>query len=177
MPAYLKSKYPDMAIDSVEIDPDVIYAAREYLGLKPDFNILIGDGRHLLRKQAGEYDLIVNDAFKGLKEIPFHLVTEEFHELVDEKLSPEGIYAINIIGQPAESRLTRSLLKTLGREFNHISIQQNTSGCVNNIWILASRKPLAYGRKPLEREIDSFALTDNHSPVAFLLARDFMHQH
>lgn len=173
MPAYLKSRYPDLDIDAAEIDPDVVDAARTFLGLEPDFDILIGDGRCLLREQPGKYDLIVNDAFKGLKEIPFHIVTGEFHQLVVSKLSPGGIYAVNVVGRPLESRLTRSMLHTLEREFDNVSIVNNASGCVDNIWILASRAPLHYGRKPAETEMDGLFLSDDRSPVEYFIARDF----
>lgn len=176
MPVYLKDKYPGMRIDAAEIDPDMVEVAKTYLGLEPDFNILIGDGRQLLRKQSGKYDLIINDAFKGFNEIPYHLVTREFHKMVSEKLSPEGIYAINVIGLPSDSRLTRSLISTLSKEFKHVTIQKSESGCLHNAWIMAGQKPIDYGRKPFENEIDSFLLTDNHSPVEYLLARDFISQ-
>lgn len=35
--------------DPVEIDPDVVLAAREYLNLQPGFRILTGDSRRVLR--------------------------------------------------------------------------------------------------------------------------------
>ncbi|HPC05065.1 MAG TPA: fused MFS/spermidine synthase [Syntrophales bacterium] len=176
MPSYVKDRHPDIRVDVAEIDPDVVRAAEEHLGLKPGFNLCLDDGRRVLRERGERYDLIVNDAFKGLKDIPFHLVTREFLDIVLDRLTPEGIYAVNVVGRPGESPLAESILATIARAVPEVSILDNREGCVENVWILASRSPrgLTAGRKPAPGETGGRTLTDDDSPVEYLVARELL---
>jgi spermidine synthase len=176
MPSYVKDRHPDIRVDVAEIDPDVVRAAEQHLDVKPDFNLFLDDGRRVLRERGEKYDLIVNDAFKGLKDIPFHLVTREFLETVLDRLTPEGIYAVNVVGLPGESPLAESILATVARAFPEVSILYNREGCVGNVWILASRSPrgLTAGRKPAPGETGGRILTDDDSPVEYLVARELL---
>lgn len=176
MPSYVRDRHPDIRVDVAEIDPDVVRAAEEHLDLKPGFNICLDDGRRVLRERGEPYDLIVNDAFKGLKDIPFHLVTREFLDIVLDRLTPEGIYAVNVVGRPGESPLAESILATIARAVPEVSILDNREGCVENVWILASRSPrgLTAGRKPAPGETGGRILTDDDSPVEYLVARELL---
>ncbi len=53
------------------------------------------DGRTFLR-EAGTYDIVVLDAYSKTY-VPFHLMTREFFEALDEHLSPDGVVVSNLI--------------------------------------------------------------------------------
>ena len=50
----------------------------------------VGDGRRFLARDERQWDVIVLDAFFA-DTIPFHLVTAEFMELVEQRLAPGGV--------------------------------------------------------------------------------------
>lgn len=90
---------PDMEIDVVDIDGEVLRAAYDYFYLDrtPKITATAADGRSFVRgAAAGSYDCIILDAFTIGGRIPFHLVTREFFELCREKLAPGGVFLMNI---------------------------------------------------------------------------------
>ena len=89
--------YPNATIDVVEIDPDVVAVAREHFGVTDDprLRVFVMDGRTFLR-EAGTYDVVVLDAYSKTY-VPFHLMTREFFEALDEHLSPDGVVVSNLI--------------------------------------------------------------------------------
>ena len=98
VPIYLARFLPDATVDSVEVDPGVIEAAKKYFGLRETerFHLIEGDGRIYLNRHSEKYDIIVLDAFSG-SYIPFHMMTKEFYQLAREHLAPHGVVAINIL--------------------------------------------------------------------------------
>jgi spermidine synthase len=89
--------YPNVTVDVVEIDPDVVAVAREHFGVTEDprLRVFVMDGRTFLR-EAGTYDVVVLDAYSKAY-VPFHLLTREFFEALDEHLSPDGVVVSNLI--------------------------------------------------------------------------------
>ena len=89
---YLGRAMPDVIIDTVEIDPGVIAAAKKYFGIRDSKRV------RYLAATAGcsssatqpKYDVILIDAFHG-GYVPFHLLTKEFYALVKERLAPGGV--------------------------------------------------------------------------------------
>jgi len=88
---------PESSIDTVEIDPGVITAAKKYFGMKETARVryLEGDGRVFLNRNKELYDLILVDAFHG-GYVPFHLLTKEFYTLLKQRLAPGGAAAFNV---------------------------------------------------------------------------------
>ena len=100
LPMVLGKYYPNCQIDSVELDPDVVEAARRYFGFREGerMRVYLGDGRvHIRRfaRQGRSYDLVFLDAFRG-GYIPYHLTTKEFMELVRQLVGQEGSVAANL---------------------------------------------------------------------------------
>jgi spermidine synthase len=175
MPRAVKARFPAAEVEAVEIDPDVVWAARKYLELDERVNVVIDDGRHALEGREGRYDLIVNDAFHGVRNIPFHLLTREFHRRVALKLSPEGIYAVNVIGHRRRSRLVQSVTRTLTQEFTHVRHFAPSKGQAQNVWILASQQQHAgLGQVSAVDKSLGRVLTDGDAPVEYLIALDMM---
>jgi len=118
VPLYLARSLPDATVDSVELDPGVIGAARKYFGLRETerFHLIESDGRVYLNRHREPYDIIVLDAFTG-SYIPFHMMTKEFYQLVRERLAPHGVAAVNIL---PIVKLFDSNVRTLQLAFDHL---------------------------------------------------------
>lgn len=101
VPAFLRSKFPDLAMDCTEIDNDVYEIAKKYFGFTADpaTRVIIGDGRDYLARRTGEplYDAILVDAFTGVGFSPFRLATAEFVEICRAQLREGGTFVINIL--------------------------------------------------------------------------------
>lgn len=95
--------YPEMRVQAVEIDPVVINVAEEYFGLPDDprLDIVTLDGRVHVRRSKETYDIVILDAYASSRRgayLPYHLVTKEFFELVDERLARPGYVVYNVVG-------------------------------------------------------------------------------
>jgi spermidine synthase len=97
IPKFLAEHYPDIQVDIVEIDPDVVKVAQQYFQFKPtpSMKVYAIDGRLFLKQVDKKYDLIILDAYAS-DSIPFHLTTVEFFNLVKERLAPDGVIAANL---------------------------------------------------------------------------------
>jgi spermidine synthase len=118
-PKQFRKFYPKVAVDVVEIDPEVLSIATKLFALTPDLGVRtsIADGRQFIRS-GGLYDAICLDAYFA-SSIPFHLTTQEFFRLVKSKLVPGGVVIANIVGAVSgrNSKLVRSEYRTLGSAF------------------------------------------------------------
>ena len=170
---YLKHIAPAAEIRVAEVDPDVVRVGRQLLELPDSIDVVIGDGRSVLTTDRSHYDLIVNDAFQGLRKNPFHLTTHEFNQLVYDRLSAHGIYVSNLRGDPAESYLASSFVKTLRQTFDHISTVRASH---TNHWVIASKEKLNWA--PEITVIGDMAqiFTDDHAPVEYLIVRDLVEE-
>jgi spermidine synthase len=93
--------WPRTPIDGVEIDSLVNDVGRRYLGMQnPRLRVHTADARFWLAGARGPFDAIVVDAYRQ-PYIPFHLVTREFFRLVRDRLTPDGVLAINV-GTPPD---------------------------------------------------------------------------
>lgn len=108
---------PDLVIDAVEIDPEIVAVAKEFFALPDDprIRIHLGDGREFVETSPEVYDIIVVDAYDD-GQMPRHLTTEEFMLGIQARLKPGGVAAYNIIGTVSGtlSRPLRSLVRTAG---------------------------------------------------------------
>jgi spermidine synthase len=123
---YLGRFLPEAAIDTVEIDPGVIAAAKKYFGVRTTGKVryLEGDGRVYLTRNKGRYDLILLDAYQG-GYVPFHLLTRKFYELVKERLTPAGAAAFNI---HQGTKLHDSTILTLKAVFKQVDLYPSGRG-------------------------------------------------
>ncbi len=124
--SYLGHFMPDAIIDTVEVDPGVIAAAKKYFGMKetPRVRYLEGDGRVFLNRHKESYDLILVDAFHG-GYVPFHLLTREFYSLVRQRLAPGGAAAFNVHDG---TKLYASTLLTLRAVFSGLHLYPSGQG-------------------------------------------------
>jgi len=123
---YLGRAMKDTKIDTVEIDPGVINAARKFFGIRDSARVKYfdGDGRVFLKRSKKVYDLILVDAFHG-GYVPFHLLTREFYSLVKERLKPAGAAVFNVHDG---TKLYASTLRTLGTIFKTVEFYPSGEG-------------------------------------------------
>ncbi len=117
--------YPEMTIDVVEIDPEVVAVAERYFGLETDERLRVWarDGRLFTKQTDARYDLAVLDAYFA-ESIPFHLTTVEFLREVQSRLTADGVVVANVIGAVSgpQSRLFRSMLATYDEVFPQVYV-------------------------------------------------------
>ncbi|TDB37915.1 MAG: methyltransferase domain-containing protein [Actinobacteria bacterium] len=136
--------YPEMRIDAVELDPDVVAIAREYFELPDDprIRVVVDDGRHFVETTSERYDIVIVDAFHDDR-IPPPLTTEEFFRALRSHMTEDGVVAFNVIGSLLgdRSRLFRSLHRTLRNTFRRVWVFNADEGVDakgNNLVVIAS---------------------------------------
>jgi predicted membrane-bound spermidine synthase len=188
-PRWVEAKYGGQ-ITVAEIDPGVTEIAREDLGLRssPRMTILSEDGRKALRSvpASQRFDAVFADAFSP-DEVPFHLTTRQFDELVARHLEPDGLYLLNVI-DGVRYEFLRSDIRTLRLVFPYVGLLALRGawpprGPSSTYVIVAAKTP---PRRPLPvvsaGSLETFmthgrsvVLTDDYAPVDQLLAPVFSH--
>lgn len=117
IPRFINKHWPEIRLDVVEIDPDVVKVCREWFELKgaPGLRIIVMDGRMYLKRSRKAYDVILLDAYAADR-IPFHLTTLEFVRLVRSRLKPGGVVASNL-WEYGVNRFYHAELKTFQTAF------------------------------------------------------------
>ncbi|HFD92445.1 MAG TPA: methyltransferase domain-containing protein [Gammaproteobacteria bacterium] len=110
-------------VDAVELDERIMKTARKYFGMKENGDVIVDDGRHLLRISRKKYDLIVFDVFKAEIPPPHLLTVEAFREARD-MLTPDGFVIVNFNGfiDGDTGYGGRSLMKTLIEAGFHVNV-------------------------------------------------------
>ncbi len=100
VPRYARTLYPESFIDVVEIEPRLRSIAEDFFSLEDDEHMThyVADARAFLRQHDAAYDIIFVDVYSSFLSIPTHLTTEEFFELLQTRLSADGIVLMNVAG-------------------------------------------------------------------------------
>jgi spermidine synthase len=202
MPQALLDAFPDAEADVVEIDPAVIEVGRQYFRVDdyPRMNAAADDARRFLRRSPHRYDFIYGDAYSGVRNIPGHLTTVEFFELVASRLSDRGVYAMNVRSaiRGDEAVVFGAIYNTLREVFPFVGVvaldPRDLSRSQNVILVAAGRElplaplaaaeqarggPLAHflaGYLPPETlsDVPGPVLRDQHNPIEYLIARSLL---
>ncbi len=172
-----------------ELDPLVTEIAERRLWLEPSARLAVRhrDARLALAEEPpGEgFDVIFGDAFQDVT-VPPHLVTREFAALVRERLTPDGLYVVNVIDRAERPLFAAAVARSLEASFAAVEVwrevEDNAAGRRVNHVLVAGDRPLGlaevrggppYRRlwTPVTLDGDGPLLTDDHSPVERLLAR------
>lgn len=117
------SDYPDVRVDSVEIDPVVVDVSRRYFALPQDSRsrVFTQDARRFVQTSKDAYDIVIIDCYYD-EALPFHLTTVEFLKEVKARLAPDGVIAYNVIGslEGDRSKLFRSMYRTAGSVWDEV---------------------------------------------------------
>jgi len=138
--------YPDVRVDSIEIDPAVVKIATNFFHVRitDRHRVIVEDGRNFLRRSREKYDLIVLDAYVKHRygsHMPQHLATREFFEIARDRLTPNGVLAYNVITvlHLGNSDATRALARTMLQVFTQV-YQFRASDSLNAV-LIATREP------------------------------------
>jgi spermidine synthase len=177
--------FPGVQIDGVELDPAVSEAGRKYFEMGEISGLAVHDmdARAYLRRTDELYDVIVVDAYRP-PYVPFYLATEEFFELVRDRLRPGGIVALNVATTPDNHDLARNIGGTLASvlprasawqplDFNQIVIGQDGEPTGSVRPTPADVEPLVEDlratMRPIEPSDDPW--TDDRAPVEWITDR------
>jgi spermidine synthase len=152
--------YPDVHIDSVDIDPDVVRIAKEFFHVKesPTHRIHVQDGREFIRRSRETYDLIIVDAYTTGPQgssVPPQLATREFFESTYERLSQNGVFMFNAIGSIAGQRadMIGALYNTMRVVYPQVYLFPAFESV--NVVFLASKSPEYYDATRVLHEAQS----------------------
>ena len=136
--------YPDIVVDVVEVDPEVVRVATEYFNVyeDPRLNVFVEDGRTFLGG-AGVYDVIILDAYSKTY-VPFHLMTLEFFEELDKHLTANGVIVSNLISSLIgdTSELLMAEYRTVGEILPQVYLFRTGSSSlslIQNIILIATK--------------------------------------
>lgn len=108
--------YPNLPIDGIEIDPEIISASAEFFDMNaekmPSLTVYAEDGRFMLNRLDKRYTVIGIDAYRP-PYIPAHLTTVEYFEEVRAHLTDDGVVVINVGRTPTDRRLVDAMTATL----------------------------------------------------------------
>lgn len=114
-------------IDVVDIDPLIFEKARQYFdypeeGESDVIRSHVKDGRLFLLNSTETWDYIILDAYTSGGRIPRHLISQEFFQLVTDRLTPDGVLVANVISaiEGDEGQLFRATWKTLDTVFANV---------------------------------------------------------
>lgn len=182
--------FPNVHVDGVEIDGDVVEVGRKYFDNEDErIRPIVMDGRVFLQLTDRKYDLIMMDAYRQ-PYIPFHLVTVEFFQTVHDRLNDDGVLAVNVASVRGVSRsLAAMIFRTMSEVFPTVTLVDATQS--NDIIIATKREKSIYTgadnldkvpegtlglgkiRKRLRKKVlgpvegweDARVLTDDQAPV------------
>jgi SAM-dependent methyltransferase len=131
--------------DVVEIDPNVVQAAKEFFGFEPNGELYVEDGRRFLQRVDRKYDFIVHDTFTG-GAVPFHLLSRQVFEDTRRILAEDGVLCLVFVGYfDGEKALpVRSVFRTLSKVYPHVRVVADPDDAAqpSNLVFFASAKPL-----------------------------------
>ena len=153
--------YPIERVDSLEIAPEVIDAAREYFSsanrgaLEPDHPLVrnvIGDGRNHLQFTPSRYDVFTsvpsNPWIAGMG----NLFTREFFEIARSRLKPDGLmcqWIHKISMRPEDYRtVLRTFLEVFG---DHTQLWDLDYDCL----LIGALEPVRFDAKRLEQLLEN----------------------
>lgn len=100
MSNYLYGRFPELEIDAVDIDPEVVRLAQEFFEVPkadPRYRTHVADARLFVERAPADvrWDMIMLDAFRGVF-VPYHLKTAEFYRACLNRLAPGGVVVANL---------------------------------------------------------------------------------
>ncbi len=182
-------------ITVAELDPEVTEVAISQFWFEPDqATVLHGDARMVLRNSDTRFDVIVGDAFTDIA-APEHMVTVEFFDLVSSRLSPDGIFAMNMMDKVDRLDALAAVVVTLREVFTSVEVwtiasppepgERRTfvllaSNHDSDVSSIVAEAPEKMQFKPLApafidriiQQKGAQVLTDDHVPLSHLMGLD-----
>lgn len=144
---------PELEVDAVEIDREVVKVAEQFFGLPRGdsrLHVHVADARPWLAKQSEIYDLAYVDLFQGGPYVPFYLTTVEFFGLVRSHMKESGGLILNVY----DPSPTKELLETIGASLRRVfpSLELLSNEDQNYVLVaFAQRRPVSSTVERLEQ--------------------------
>ena len=154
--------YPKVKMETVEIDPTVVEVAQKYFHVPQNTNhvIHVEDARVFLRRTTNKYDVILMDAYSTTRygsSLPPHLTTREFFEIANNRLTTNGVFAYNVIGQVTSggfrTEVMGALYRTMAAVFPHVYLFPATE--TQNVVMVATKSKELFDAARIQREAES----------------------
>jgi spermidine synthase len=148
---FLYRHYPLAKLTVVEIEPDVVAAARQFFKLPQDprrLNIVIGDGAEFIAGSDQHYDLILVDGFDSNARAGM-LDTLPFYQMSRSRLSSNGIMAVNLLGH---SRGFKASLARIQEAFDGRALAFPSCDTGNVIAFAAEGEPVSISLGDLKEQ-------------------------
>ena len=160
---------------NVDIDTDVVKAAKDFFGFSGKY--AIADGRNYIKNMKETYDIIFLDTFNGYSVYPYLLSKEAFEDAA-KGLNEGGILSLNVVGRSLNGeagtklydKLIVSVYRTLKQVFPHVVVKASDDELTNFVFF-ASKTDFDMGilRSTVSLpENEGHVLTDDYNPADFL---------
>jgi hypothetical protein len=110
--------------------------------------------------------------------VPFHLMTLEYFQLLDKRLSSDGVIISNNIGSMTGDRsdIVRAVYKTISQVFPSVYVfpTENNSGNLQNIMVAAMKTPTEYSKDELRQLASNNYNNNNHNSSTALADLDYL---
>jgi spermidine synthase len=126
----------------VDIDKDLPAVAKKGFIDKINGKFIAEDARTFLLHTKKRFDAVVSDVYSSHYTIPFHLLTKEYFQNIQQVLNPGGVAIFNIIGNPMlHDKYSKRVDNTLRQVFkNCMSVPISyRDGPANIIYICTAR--------------------------------------
>jgi spermidine synthase len=166
----LRTLYPTIRLDPVEIDPELTEIGYRWFGLPRSVRVHHEDARPFLRRRPDRrWDAILVDAYRQ-PYIPFYLVTKEFFELVRDRLTPGGVVVVNVGHPEGRNELETAMSATMRSVFPHVG--RDPAQPTNTVMVAGRRPLVSPTLQPSLRGGEIY--TDDHAPVEWLIDRSLV---
>ena len=155
---------------AVDIDPEVVAAARTWFALDPGITVFVADARYHLASTRARYDYVVLDVFNG-DTTPGHLLSREAMQLIRARLTERGVLAVNLVGDIGpDGAMTASVVRTLREVFERVQVhpafEPERDGPVGNLVLVAQSGPAPAVRAQEAVPVHSLAQRGVHYGLA-----------
>lgn len=137
---YIHRYLPETCLTALEINPEVVAAARAYFFLPQDderLSVITGDGAAFVHENPDSQDVLLVDGFDA-KRIVDALASPEFYRACKTMLRPGGVAVFNLWGSDEYyPRYFDRLARAFGEHVLQLPAEKK-----GNIIIFAFRKPL-----------------------------------
>ncbi|MCA1299616.1 fused MFS/spermidine synthase [Stappia indica] len=195
LPRAWSADAPRPGLIVAEIDPEVTRIAARDFDVDPSrFTLRHADARAALR-DTGQVEAVIGDAFTDIA-VPAHLVTREFYAEIAARLTPDGVYLMNLIDHMDRLHALAATVRTLKTVFPVVEVwieAEDFASGGRTTFVLsagstpspqsrillpptdADGTPRILGRIPQARidalvtRLDPPVLTDDYAPIARLI--------
>jgi len=110
--------FPEVVIDCIEIDPEIVDISETFFGVRRDerLRITVQEGGEYMQTlpEGRLFDIIIVDCFTGTGHHPHNLSTVEFYDICRAHLTEGGVLSTNLL--PSDP-LLEDKVKTLASSF------------------------------------------------------------